>query len=126
MYQITINGTTITASGNISVINGRITVNGVDVTPGDAKQITIEVKGDVASLQVDHCHTVTVGGNVTTLNSTAGDVRVENSVQSVKTVSGDVECGDVGGSVSTTSGDVSCGKVSGDVRSVSGDIKHKR
>lgn len=126
MNQITINGVTITATGNITVRNGRVTVNGQDVTPGDAKQITIEVKGDVPELTVDSCHYIAIAGNAGSVRSTSGDIRVENSAQSVQTVSGDVECGDVNGSVQTTSGDVECGAVAGNVHTLSGDIKHKR
>jgi len=122
---IIINGVTITASGNISVINNRVFVNGEDVTP-DAKQITIQVTGDVSQLTVDACQLVTVNGNVGSLKTSSGDVKAENITQSVTTTSGDVECGDVGGSVSTTSGDVECGAVQGRVSTVSGDIKHRR
>lgn len=126
MNTVTINGVTITAQGSITVVNNRVFVNGQDVTP-DAKQITIQVTGDVPQLTVDACHLLTVTGNVGSLKSTSGDVQVQGLVQqSVTTVSGDVECADVGGGVSTTSGDVSCGSVQGRVSTISGDIRHKK
>lgn len=110
MNTIQINGVTITGSGNISVSNGKIIVNGVDVTP-DTKEITIIVNGDTGKINVDACNQLIVTGKV-------GDI---------KTMSGDVEVnGDVTGSISTMSGDVDCGNVGGIVKSMSGDIKHKK
>lgn len=110
MNTIQINGVTITASGNISVSNGKITVNGLDVTP-DTKEITIIVNGDTDKINIDACNQITITGKV-------GDI---------KTMSGDVDVnGDVTGSISTMSGDVDCGNVGGIVKSMSGDIKHKK
>jgi hypothetical protein len=97
---------TITANGNISVRNGRVLVDGKDVTP-DAKDIRIEVHGDVGQITADSCVTITVTGAV------RGDV---------STQAGDVQCGDVGGSVATMAGDVKCGRVAGNVKTMSGDI----
>jgi hypothetical protein len=106
--RININGTTIMSSGrgNVVVSNDRIVVDGKDVTP-DAKQITIEVQGDLQSIEADACDRIHVTG----------------SVGHVKTTSGDVRCGDVTGSVQCMSGDVSCGRVGGSVSTMSGDIR---
>lgn len=110
MNTVQINGVTIQASGNISVQNGKILVNGVDVTP-DAKEINIVVGGNTDKIHVDACNLITVSGRV-------GDI---------KTMSGDVEVnGDVDGSISTMSGDVECGNIGGSVKSMSGDIKFKK
>ena len=108
--SITINGLTITSSGgSINVINGRVWIDGKDVTP-DAKTISIVVHGDVGMLSADGCNTIEVAGSV------GGDV---------STQSGDIKCGDVTGSVSTMSGDVRCGSVGGSVKTMSGDIVRK-
>lgn len=107
--RVTINGTTITSSGrcNVVVVNGRVIVDGRDVTP-DAKQVRIEVQGDIQTLQVDACEAVHVTG----------------TVGEVMTQSGDVRCGNVSGSVQTMSGDVTCAAVAGRVSTMSGDIRH--
>ena len=107
MNTIRINGVTITGGRSIVINNGRVVVDGNDVTP-NAKDIRIEVNGDVDDLDVDACSTVKVTG----------------SVRKLSTVSGDVECGNVGGDVKTVSGDVTCGTISGRVSTVSGDIDH--
>ena len=101
---IIINGTVISGR-NISVINGRVCVDGIDITP-DHREVTITVTGDIESISADSCREIKVTGNV----------------GKVQTVSGDVECGDVSGSVQTVSGDVECKNVGGSVKTVSGDI----
>lgn len=103
--RIVINGVVVSGGKNIVVSNGRVVVDGQDVTP-DAKDIRIEVHGSVDSLDVDACNAISVTG----------------SAGSIKTQSGDVRCGDVHGSVKTMSGDVHCGAVSGGVETMSGDI----
>jgi hypothetical protein len=109
MSTISINGNTY--SGNsIVVINGKVIVNGNDVTP-DSKEINIKVDGNINKLEVDACNKVEITGDVS----------------SIKTQSGDVEItGNVTGSIQTMSGDVDCGTVEGSISTMSGDIKHKR
>lgn len=109
MNTISINGINVSASGSISITNGKVFVNGIDVTP-EGKEINIVITGDTDKIQVDACNTFIVNGKV----------------GSVKTMSGDVDVrGDVDGSIQTMSGDVECGKVSGSVSSMSGDIKSR-
>jgi len=105
MSTFTINGVTYTGN-NISVINNKVIIDGVDQTP-NAKQITITIDGNVTELKVDACQTITVTGNVNNLKTQSGDVDVQGSVQgNIQTQSGDVDCGTVGGNISTMSGDV--------------------
>jgi hypothetical protein len=126
MSSITINGNTYSGN-NIVVTNGKVFVNGKDVTP-DSKHITITVEGNVDEIKVDVCSGVSILGNVKNINTTSGDVIVTGEVSgSVETTSGDVEIGgNVTGNVETTSGDVECQNISGSVSTVSGDIKHRR
>ncbi len=109
MCTITINGN-IYSGNSIVVTNGKVIINGKDVTP-DSKEINISVVGDIEQLKVDACNKVSV----------------EGSVKSISTLSGDVEVsGDVDGSISTMSGDVDCGHVQGSISTMSGDVKHRR
>lgn len=108
MSSISINGVTIRGN-NICISNGKITVDGKNVTP-DSKTINIAVDGNINVLEVDCCDKVIVNG----------------SSNSVQTVSGDIECSDVDGPVSTVSGDIVCGKVGGKITTVSGDVMHRR
>ncbi|WP_084659725.1 hypothetical protein [Vibrio sonorensis] len=106
--KISINGTThITSGRSITVSNGKVIIDGKDVTP-ETKEISILIEGDVESLQADACDVIDVKGNV----------------GKIITQSGDVRCGEVGRSVTTMSGDVFCGGVSGGVTTMSGDISH--
>lgn len=110
MNTVVINGVIIQGGRNVSIVNGKITVDGKDVTP-DAKEISIVVNGAVERLDVDACRTVSVTGDV----------------GNVKTMSGDVDVsGDVKGSVQTMSGSVSCGNIAGGASSISGNITHRR
>lgn len=111
MNTIIINGKLIQASGNLHIGNGRIVVNGQDVTPDDNEIINITINGNVDSLQVDSCYKVSITGNASTVRTTSGDIDIQ---------------GNVSGGVQTVSGDVDCGNVSGSISTVSGNIKHKR
>jgi len=110
MPTVTINGVTITAGRSIKIANNRVIIDGEDVTP-DAKQITIQVNGNVERLNVDVCEVVTIAGDAVSVQTTSGDINVG---------------GNVGGSVSSVSGDIDCGSIAGDVSTVSGDIKQRR
>lgn len=107
MSTISVNGVTYSGGRSVTITNGRVVVDGKDLTP-DAKDIRIEVSGNVENITADACNSITVNG----------------SVGEVSTQSGDVKCGDVVGSVSVMSGDVRCGSVGGSVKTMSGDIKH--
>ena len=111
MASISINGVTISGSRSVVIRNGQVIVDGKDVTPEDAKEISITVNGNVDKLEADACQTISVTGDV----------------NKVKTLSGDVNVGgDVKGSVRTLSGDVDCDSIAGSVQTLSGSIKHRR
>jgi hypothetical protein len=110
---------------NIVINNGKIIIDGKDVTP-DSKTITIDIVGDIDSLSVDSCQTIKVQGDVNSLRTTSGDIECRDVKTDIKTTSGDVECGNIGGSVTTVSGDVKSGTIGGSVKTMSGDIKHRK
>lgn len=122
--MVNINGKSY-AGRSVTVINGKVVIDGVDVTP-DAKHIDIIVDGDIDKLNVDMCDKLMVKGNVNTLASTSADVECGDVTGSINTVSGDIECGNVGGSVTTTSGDVKAENITGGVKTLSGDIKYRK
>jgi hypothetical protein len=112
MSTVHINDTRMAIEGKLVIgsVGGRVIVNGQDVTPpGAAGQIIISVTGDVASLEVGTCQTITVEGQVDTLSSNHGAVT----------------CGSVGGDVTTTHGEITCGDVKGSVTTKFGSI-HRR
>lgn len=108
MGRVTLNGNVYTGR-QIVVNNGKILVDGLDVTP-DHKIINISVVGDIDKVSVDVCE----------------KVDIEGAVGSVKTMSGDVNCQAVSGSISTMSGDVDCDTVGGSISTMSGDVKHRK
>jgi DUF4097 and DUF4098 domain-containing protein YvlB len=69
---------------------------------------------------------VTVHGDVLSIDGPATSVEVAGTCGTVKTMSGDVRCGDVTGDVGTMSGDITCGNVRGNVKTISGDIIGRR
>jgi hypothetical protein len=106
MNTISINGMNINARGSIVVSNGKVIVNGIDVTP-DAKEINIVINGDTDKIQVDACNSFQMTGNAGSIKTMSGDVEISGDItESVSTMSGDVDCGNIGGSVSTMSGDI--------------------
>ena len=109
MSTIKINGN-IHSGNSIVITNGRVVINGKDVTP-DSKDINISVVGDIEQLKVDYCNKVSIEGSVKTIATQSGDIEVT---------------GDVDGNISTMSGDVDCGHVQGSVSTMSGSIKHSK
>jgi len=104
--QVVIDGKSFSGS-NISISNGKVTVDGV-VQDGS-------LSGDV---------NVVIHGDVQMIESQSGIVTAQN-VGEINTGSGDVKCGDVGGSIRTGSGDVDCSTVAGNIRTGSGDVTHR-
>lgn len=95
---VIINGKSISVEGsNISVVNDKVYVDGKLIEEGLSGIVTIEFKGDLATL--DSNGSIAVNGNV------EGDVDAGGSV----TISGDVE-GDV-----DSGGSVTCGSIKGNV-----------
>jgi hypothetical protein len=95
MSTISINGRSFSVSGNnVSVINGKVIVDGKVIEEGLSGDVNIKWEGDLASLNCNNCE---VSGNV------GGDVKCNNAkIQG--NVGGDVKgndvkCGDVKGSV---------------------------
>lgn len=91
----------------VTIINGKVIVDGVTQDGELVGEVNITVHGDVTHIDND-CGKVTC-----------------NSAVDIQTMAGDVECGDVTGSVSTMSGDVNCQAVGGSVSTMSGNIRHK-
>jgi hypothetical protein len=105
MPTIRINGFEVSFGRSISIQNGRVTVDGKDVTP-EGKSIKVEIHGNVDSLDIDSCDKVQVSGDVGSHEVKAGDVTCRDVSGSVSTMAGDVNCNNVGGSVRTMSGDI--------------------
>ena len=105
--RIVINGIVTTGRRSVIIRNGKITVDGTDVTP-DAKEIAIVVEGNIERLEADVCQKITVTGDVGSVTTVNGDVEVGGSVKgAIQTISGDVRCsGSINGSVNTISGDI--------------------
>lgn len=103
--SVTIDGRTF--SGRNVVINkNRVIVDGVEQSGELIGPVSITIDGDVESID----------GSFT-------DVTVTGSAGQVKTMSGDVRCGDISGSVSTMSGDITAKEVRGSASSMSGDVR---
>lgn len=112
MATIKVNGTTIVTEGSsVSIVNGKVIVDGKTLDTKDMPVINITVEGDAKEINADACSRIEVKGNVT---------------GSVKTMSGDVQCSNVGGSVSTMSGDVDADCIEGSVSTMSGNIKTRK
>ncbi len=124
MAKITINGTSINLSGrSVTIVDGKVIIDGQDVTPANSKVINIEVHGDVHDICADACSSISVSGSVGDVSTKSGNVVCTDVLGSIRTVSGDVRCHDVRGPVESVSGDVMASTIHGRVRTVSGDIR---
>ena len=112
---------------SITIIDGKVMIDGKNVTPENTKEITITVNGNVEDLSVDYCSKVSISGDVGSVKTMSADVDIKgHNIGSVSSQSGDVKIGlQVEGDVKTMSGDVTCGNIAGKVSTMSGDIKHK-
>ncbi len=110
MNSITINGHTYSGGRSISITNGKVIIDGNDVTP-EGKEINITVHGDIHIIDVDVCNKVSVNGNAHEVKSASGDIDIT---------------GDVSGSVHSMSGNVECNEVKGSISTMSGNIKHRK
>ena len=100
MNRITINGKTITCSGNNVVIrNGKVIMDGNTIQKCSSGDIRVVIEGDVS---------VTVRGNARIVNC-GGSCEVSGNVD------GDIDAG----------GSVTCGNVSGDI-DAGGSVKCRR
>jgi hypothetical protein len=107
MAQITINGKMYQGNSLTIKNNGNtIIIDGDNISIGEDRNITVSVVGDLKSLDIG-----------------AGEVTITGNAGSVKAGSGDIEVhGNVTGDVTTGSGDVKCHNVSGNVKTGSGDV----
>jgi hypothetical protein len=93
---------------NISINNGRVIIDGVDVTDdNDNKVLNITIQGNVESIS-GLVSTLKVTGDINNLSSGSGDVDIVGNVNgNIKVGSGDISVrGNVSGSVITQSGDI--------------------
>ncbi len=121
-----INSISISGGKNVSINNGKVFIDGKNVTP-DSKEINIQITGDVENLSVDICNKISVQGSVNNLKNSSGDIDINGNIGSIESTSGDIEIsGNVSGNIKSTSGDIKCGNISGSVSTNSGDIKHNK
>ena len=110
---------------NVTIIGNKVIIDGVDQTP-DAKEISIQVEGNIHNLSVDYAKSIIISGDVVTLKSDSGDVSCRNvGIGGVNTGSGSVEVeNSILGDVNTGSGSVKAGTIAGSVKTGSGNIKY--
>lgn len=95
---------------SVTITGDQVYVDGVLQDGKLVGPISITITGDVQSLDCAAA-TVEVIGNAGKVTTMSGDVNVGVSVTGdVETMSGSVTCGDVGGDVETMSGSIRMGK----------------
>lgn len=108
---------------NVSITNGRVIIDGREVTVPDSQaKLVIEVKGDLAHLEVGSCASLTVAGAVGAVSLAAGTLHCKDVAGNVSVEQGAVSCCNVTGDVKTDVGDIDCGNVAGSVKAKVGDI----
>lgn len=117
MTKIIRNGncTSISNGGTISIINGKVLVDGkpldqFNVSDVNEKEINITIQGEVDHIDIDYCNRITVNSNVKRVKTNQGDIDIT---------------GDVDGDVHTNMGDVTCGNIKGDCHTNMGNIRRR-
>lgn len=104
------------------IINGiEVEGNGINIT-GDK----LFIDGVEHPSQLGHNISITVQGDVHSIETGAGDVQCENVTGDIKSGAGDVQCMDVGGNVTTGAGDVYASRIAGNVSTGAGDIHYTK
>lgn len=93
-------------SDDVAINNGKVIIDGKDVI-FETEEASITIEGDLRSLSVDRCTSITIKGNCGNAESLRGDILVE---------------GDVAGDVTSRFGTVSCQEVKGNIITRSGNI----
>ena len=84
MNSITINGKTITTNGrNISVVNGKVKIDGKTIFEEHNQDIYVEVHGD--------CGNIDTTGNVT-VNGNSQDIDCNGNVVCYGDINGNIDC----------------------------------
>jgi DUF4097 and DUF4098 domain-containing protein YvlB len=106
--MIIINGKSYGSSGqSVSVINGKVVVDGKPQELDNSPVFNITVQGNVGEVSGDFS-TITVEGDVRNVSAISGDIRIGNNVNgNVSAVSGDIKVkGSIAGNATTVSGDI--------------------
>lgn len=104
--MININGKTYVWD-NVVVTNGKIIIDGKAVDTEDSKEITIEVTGNIDTLSVDACNTVSIWWDAWSVKTMSGDVEVKWDIKwNAKTMSWDIDCNVLLWAASTMSWDI--------------------
>lgn len=92
--------------GNVVISNGKIIIDGKDVTP-DSVDIKIEIKGNVDKLKVDACNFIKVIGDVNNISSHNGNVDIDGNVlNNCSTHNGNIKAHKIKGSAKTQNGNI--------------------
>lgn len=124
MKKLLINGQAFHTEGNnLSIADNKVYVDGklvTDLSGIKSNNITVHVYGNVGDLKATG--DVSVEGDVGSIETASGDVKVKGSVTGdCKSSSGDIIVGgDVSGSCTSMSGDIKADKINGSCSTMSG------
>ena len=106
--MININGMSFSGN-NIQISNNKIYIDGkrIDEQFEDQKTFNVVVDGPLSKLDVDNAESIEIKGDVGSVKTTNGNVKVSGLVQGdVKTVNGNVSAINIEGKVSTVNGNI--------------------
>lgn len=89
-------------------LNGKpIDINKVGRVEENAKEINIYIQGKVNNLEVMHCTSINVRGDVGNIETKCGDIKVTGKVSgNVHTNCGTINCGDNAGNAKVNMGNI--------------------
>lgn len=104
---------------SIQIIDDKMYVDGEELNIKDvSNKMSVEpyhyeivIQGDIGKLEVKHCDSITVTGNVRKVHTQCGSINIK---------------GDVDGDVHTNYGSITCGNVDGDIRTNMGNISYRK
>ena len=106
MATININGVTYTGN-SIRYSNGKVIIDGKTVDGSNMPIINIKVEGNINQLEVDNAEEITVIGNVTAIETTNGNVKVNgNILENATSINGNINATTIMGKATTKNGNI--------------------
>lgn len=119
--SISVNGKSFSGR-NVTIINGKVIVDGKTVDMPDAKEIIVNIEGDLGSLQLD-AGTVNVTGHAGDVHVGQGTAKVEMDVKGeVRVDQGKLECNDIFADVRVDMGNIKASTIHGNATTKMGNI----
>lgn len=96
---------------NMTIQDGRTIIDGIPIEEWNNRNeilvVNITINGDIDSLDVDSCDTITINGNAANVNTKNGNVRVSGNIEgNAESKNGNITANTIKGNAETKNGNI--------------------